>query len=179
MKKIKTKKLCVIAMLLAITVVLSYISGYLRIGMGIKLTISFISVYLAAALYGPFAGAFVGAMADVISCIVNPVGALIWQLTLIELCYGFMYGIFFSRKKYACSIKNRYIKAVICSFIRFLSDVFIKTEILSEAGFMPDDFWYAVTLRLSSCLAMMVLTAAAIMFFEKHYTDKFSEMVNK
>ena len=99
MKKIKTKKLCVIAMLLAITVVLSYISGYLRIGMGIKLTISFISVYLAAALYGPFAGAFVGAMADVISCIVNPVGALIWQLTLIELCYGFMYGIFFFKKK--------------------------------------------------------------------------------
>ncbi|MDO5478961.1 MAG: folate family ECF transporter S component, partial [Clostridia bacterium] len=166
MKKINTKKLCAIAMLLAITVVLSYVSGYLRIGTGIKLSISFISVYMAAALYGPLAGAFVGATADVISCIVNPVGALIWQLTLTELCYGFAFGLFFGRKKGEDGIKNAYVKVSVYSLLRFASDVFIKTKILSDVGYVPKEFGYAITLRMPGCVAMLVLTVLCLGIME-------------
>lgn len=179
MKKTGTKKLCVIAMLLAVTVVLSYLSGYLRIGTAIKLSVSFVSVYLTAALYGPMAGAFVGAMADIISCLVNPVGALIWQLSLIELCYGFMYGLFFYRRKNGSGIKNVYGKVALCAVLRFAADMFLKTKILADVGYVPNDFLYAVWIRLPGCLAMLILTAVAITVLEKKYTDKFCGMINK
>ena len=100
----KTKKLCVIAMLMALTVVLSYLSGYMRIGTFMKFSISFVSVYIASALYGPLAGGFVGAGADIISCFVFPMGTLVWEITLIECFYGVLFGIIFYRGRFF--IKN-------------------------------------------------------------------------
>ena len=66
LKKMSTKEVCIIAMLIAVTVVLSFISGYLRTPVG-KLNISFVSVYVCAAMFGPLAGGLVGALADLIS----------------------------------------------------------------------------------------------------------------
>jgi ECF transporter S component (folate family) len=93
--KEKIKKISLIAMLVAITVILGYISGFLRIGNITKISVSFISVYIAAIFIGPVAGGFVGAVADFISYIVNPTGAYLWQLTLLEFVYGFLFGIVF------------------------------------------------------------------------------------
>ncbi len=178
LRKITTKELCVISMLLAITVVLSYLSGYLRIGTAIKFSVSFISVYLSGALFGPFIGGLVGAMADIISCLVNPVGALIWQLTAIEFIYGASFGIFFGNKSNE-KLKNRDIllRAVSCSSFQFMINVFLKTLVLKNLGYVPDNYKVALLIRLPGCVAMLILMIIALFIAEKYYIRKFRKMV--
>ena len=89
-KKLTTKEICIIAMLIAVTVVLSFISGYLRTPVG-KLNISFISVYVCAYLFGPLMGGITGALADLISVWVSASGAPIPLFTVIEFINGFIY----------------------------------------------------------------------------------------
>lgn len=177
MKKITTKELCIVSMLLAITVVLSYLSGYLRIGNAIKFSVSFISVYLAAALFGPFMGGLVGALADVISCFVNPVGALIWQLTAIEFCYGASFGFFFRNK---CNKERKawdiIIRASLCSFFQFIVNIFVKTSVLKDLGYVPGDFLSAVYIRLPGCIVMFLIMIPALFIAEYYYVRKFRNM---
>ena len=175
-KKIAVKKICVIAMLLALTVVLSWISGYLRVGTFTKISISFISVYLSAVLYGPLAGCFVGVSADIISCIVVSLGTPIWEITLLEGFFGLLFGFVFYRG--GTFVKNIYLRVVLCSLIRFIADVFIKTKVLSSYGFAPENFNVALATRGAGCIIMFVLTTAVLYVFEKFYTEKFIKMVN-
>lgn len=174
-KKITVREICVIAMLLALTVVLSYLSGYLRIGTFMKFSISFISVYIAAMLYGPLAGGFVGAAADMISCFVIPMGALIWEITVMEFLYGLLFGILFYRGRFF--IKNIYFRVILCSVIRFLADLIIKTVVLSNYGFAPQKFSVAFINRAPGCIAMFVLTCLVLYVSERVYADKFIKMV--
>ncbi len=180
MKKITTKELCTVSMLIAITVVLSYLSGFLRIGNAIKFSISFISVYVAGALFGPWIGGLVGAMADAISCFVNPVGAFIWLLTLIEFVYGASFGFFFKNK--LNKKRNTWdilVKAVLCSAFQFVINIFVKTLILKDLGYVPDDFLSAIYIRLPSCIFMFILMILIIYVFECCYMRKFREMIKK
>ena len=90
--KFTTKNVCTLGLLIAITVVLSWISGYLRIGNISKLSISFVSVFIAAYAFGGITGGLVGVLADLISCFINPIGPLMIQITLIEFVFGFIYA---------------------------------------------------------------------------------------
>ncbi len=174
-KKITVKEICIIAMLLALTVVLSYFSGYLRIGTVMKFSVSFISVYMAAMLYGPLAGGFVGAAADLISCFVMPLGALVWEITLIECFYGILFGIVFYRGRFF--IKNIYIRVLLCSLIRLLADLFVKTTVLSNYGYAPQNCGAALSTRAPGCIAMLVLTVFVLYISERFYAEKFIKMV--
>ena len=174
-EKVTVKQICVIAMLLALTVVLSYLSGYLRIGTFMKFSISFISVYMAAVLYGSLAGGFVGAAADIISCFVFPMGALVWEITLTECFYGVLFGMFFYRGKFF--IKNIYMRVLLCSLVRFFADVFIKTAVLAHYGYVPGNYGAALTTRVPGCAVMLMLTAAVLYVSERFYTEKFIKMV--
>ncbi len=125
--RLTTKTICTLGLLIAITVVLSYISGYLRIGVFSKLTISFVSVFIAAYAFGGVTGGIVAAVADIISCFVNPVGPFMPQLTVIELLYGFIYGMFFYKTK-----PKLYLPMLtLCNLIQLTVNLFIKTAILS------------------------------------------------
>ena len=162
-------------MLTALTVVLSYLSGYLRIGTLMKFSISFISVYMAAMLYGPLAGGFVGVAADIISCFVFPLGALVWEITLMEYFYGILFGLIFFRGRFF--IRNIYIRVILCSLIRFVADVFIKTLVLANYGYAPKNYGVALTTRAPGCTAMLVLTVAVFYISERFYAEKFIKMV--
>ena len=172
----KTKKLCIIAMLMALTVVLSYLSGYMRIGTFMKFSVSFVSVYIAAALYGPLAGGFVGAGADIISCFVFPMGTLVWEITLIEGFYGIFYGLIFYRGRFF--IKNIFQRVFIYSVVRFPVDLFIKTAVLSNYGYAPENYGAALTTRMAGCLVMSIAMAVILWVMEKFYTDKLIKMAN-
>lgn len=174
-KKMTVKQICVIAMLLALTVVLSYLSGYLRIGTFMKFSISFISVYMAAMLYGSLAGGFVGAAADMISCFVIPMGALVWEITVMECFYGILFGLLFYRSR--LFVKNIYVRVLLCSVIRLAADLFVKTKILSNYGFAPENYGAALTTRAPGCIAMFVLTFAVMYVSERFYAEKFIKMV--
>lgn len=178
-KKLTVKQLCTLAMLIALTAVLSYFTANLRIGNSIKFTVSFISVYISGALFGPLLGGFVGAAADVISYFINPVGAYIWQFTFIEFIYGFLYGLIFYKngkiKKSGITDKTAGCLAAvaICVILQFAFNIFVKTYFLMSLGFMPDLYWADVLTRLPSCAVMAVIKFIAIFITEKTYIKLF------
>lgn len=124
---LSTKDVCILGLLIAITIVLSAISGNLRIGNFSKLSISFVTVFIAAYCYGGLAGGLVAALADIISCFVNPVGPFILQLTVIEFIFGFIYGIFF----YQINPKRYILNVVVCDVIQLITNILLKTAVLA------------------------------------------------
>lgn len=92
-----TKKICAVAMFTAIAVILGAYS--LRIGVGIKISLKFIPVFLCSVFFGPIFGGLCGALSDIISYLLNSVGAFLWQYTVIEFLYGLSFGLFFKGAK--------------------------------------------------------------------------------
>ncbi len=158
--ELSTKNICSLGLLIAITVVLSIISGYLRIGNISKLSISFVPVFIAAYAYGGIIGGVVAAIADIISCFINPVGPFMLQITMIEFVFGFIYGIFF----YRLSCKFYTQNAALCSIIQFLSNIFIKTIILSLSYKNP--FTILFIQRLPVCIIQMILIFAVLLLLK-------------
>ena len=175
-KNEKTKKLCLIAMLIAITALLSYISGFLRIGNAVKISVTFISIYMAAVFYGPLAGGFVAAVGDVLSHFINPVGMFLPGLTIIEFLSGLTFGLF---KRNGKEIKNTKTKIAICVMINFLLNLFPKTYVLMTAGYVPSDYSVALLSRLLSSGVMLLIQAIMLYVFETIYTDKFFNLNTK
>lgn len=167
--KLNTKRICAIGLLIAITFVLSAISGYLRLGTIGKLSISFVSVFVASYAFGGVIGGLVAVIADVISFLVNPVGAFIPFLTMIEFVYGFAYGFFFfglEEKKYSLCV-------AVCDLFQLFVNVFLKTLVLSAAFGMP----YAATLigRVPMCLLQFVLIFVVLILI-KPFVNKFKQL---
>ena len=168
MRGFSAKRLCIVAMFIALTVILGYISGFMRVGNISKISISFISVYLAAISFGPWVGGFVAAIADFISFIANPTGMYLWQLTIFEFVYGFLFGILFCRKKI---ISISYVKLnftiLIYSVIQFAVNIVLKTLVLQNAGFVADNFAVAVVQRMPGCIVAVILNFIILNIFER------------
>ena len=94
MKKLDNRKICSIAMLIAVAFVLGALS--IRIGAGIKISFKFMPVFISAAMFGPFWGGLCGALSDLLSYLLNPgSGPLMLQITFVEFLYGVLFGLFF------------------------------------------------------------------------------------
>lgn len=176
-KKLSTRDLCYMSMLVAITLMLSAISGYLRIGDAIKFNISFISVYVGAALYGPLAGGIIAAMADIISFLINPTGAFIPVFTIMEFVNGFLFGIFL----YKISDNKRrlptlFLLTLICTLLQFCVNMFWRTYELSTLYKSP--FWVLFGTRLPGNIVMIICKVAVIMLLEP-YMSSFYRLVFK
>lgn len=154
--KMNTKKICAVALLIAVTVVLSAASGYLRLGNIGKISISFVSVFVASFSFGGIVGGLVATLADFVSYIVNPTGAFIPYLTMIEFLFGFLYGLMF----YKLGGKHYIISTAVCDIIQLIINLFLKTFVLSFTFDMP----YAATLitRVPICLIQFVLVFAVL-----------------
>jgi len=79
---LKTKKLCRLGLLTAITVILAMFFTF-RIGTMIKIPLKFVSVFITGVFFGPIWGGVVGALGDFFNAVLMPVGAYIPLLTLI------------------------------------------------------------------------------------------------
>jgi len=163
----KTRKLCSVSMLVALTVVLSYLSGFLRIGNITKISVSFLPVYLAAASFGPLTGGFVAAAADFISYAVNPTGPFLWQMTLLEFGYGMLAGLFFYYD--FKNGRNRFgiIKLIILVVIRFVSDITLKTYVLISSGLIVNSFIAGMSMRIPSAIVMAVIQIVIMMLINR------------
>ncbi len=179
LKKITTKETCLIAMFVALTVILGYVSGFLRVGNISKISVSFISVYLAAVSFGPWVGGFVAAMADFISFLANPTGMYLWQLTIIEFVFGFLFGVVFYRKKeFSTPYIKLNFKILIYSFVQLAINITVKTLVLQNAGFVSDNFWAAVIQRLPGCVIALILNFIILNLFER-FVPMIVRMVRK
>ncbi len=131
LKRMSVSELCKVAMLVAITLVLSYISGYLRIGNLAKFNISFISVYIAGAAFGPIVSGIVAALADIISFVSNPTGAFVPVFTVLEFVNGFLFGLllYYNGKEKKAKF---FVMMLVCVALQTCVNLFIRTYFLSE-----------------------------------------------
>ncbi|MBQ1546040.1 MAG: folate family ECF transporter S component [Clostridia bacterium] len=94
--------LAVCAMLLAISLVLSYFGNVSITFMGtnvIKLSFAVIPIAAAAMLYGPVPAAIIGALSDIIGFVMMPMGAYIPGFTISMILTGIIYGIAFYKRR--------------------------------------------------------------------------------
>ena len=164
LKKLTVGDLCRIAMLVAITVILSWISGYLRIGPTMKFNISFISVYVTGAAFGPWISGTVAAMADVISYLVNPTGPFVPVFTIIEFVGGFLFGLILYRSGEDVPKSSLVIRTIICVLLQYAVNI-IRTYFLAELYF-DGKFLACFVTRIPSTTVMAVVKICAIILIE-------------
>lgn len=164
LKKISTKDICMIAMLIALTAILGFVSGKLRIGTFSKFSFNFISVYFTAVLFGPVTAGFVGLVGDFISAIGT--GPYLWMIGLLEFVYGFIFGILFYNKEKK-KIKGFVLKALAVTVIIAIVDIFAKSFILLQIGYAPSPFAVAVLTRLPMIAVMAVVRFVVLIIIEK------------
>ena len=98
MKKIKTKPLVMLALLVALNLVLgrpplSFLIWSNKIGFG------FVPVVVAAWLYGPLAAGVVGAAGDFLGAVLFPVGAYFPGFTATAFVSGVVFGLLLHRSQ--------------------------------------------------------------------------------
>lgn len=166
--KLTLKKLCVLSLFTAITVILS-VYCTLRIGNAIKIPFKFISVFLTASIFGPVLGGTVAAIGDILNVFFAPSGAFIPAITLVEFFYGFIFGIFFYNRSFKG--KGYFLRTFLCTIILLLTDLFITSFILTKVGYFPS-FSASFTLRLPAGIIKAVIYAIFIIISSK-YIEKF------
>ncbi len=170
--KISVKKISVLAMLTALTVILA-IFCTLRVGNAIKVPFKFITVFITAAMYGPLWGGVVGALGDILNSVLVPVGAPLPQITAVEFLYGFLFGVFFYKKQ----DKGYYINTVICAFVLTIIDITLMSYILTSVGYFPS-FSVAVTVRFSASVIKFFMYIIVCILLKKHLVT-FERLINK
>ncbi len=170
-QKLTTRRLCVLGMLLAVTVILS-VFGTIRVGTVIKIPTKFISVFVAGALFGPWWSAAIGGIGDVLNCTLVPVGPILPLLTLTEALSGALYGIFFfgERKE-----KTYFIRVMLCVLSQAIIDIFLVTLILCHAGYFPN-FGVALAIRLPASIIKIILQSV-VLCSGKAYLPIFRKMI--
>ncbi len=161
--KIDTRKICILAMLTAITVVLAVV-GTFRIGNAVKIPLKFISVFITGAVFGPVAGGITSAMGDVINAFAFPVGQWLPQLTIVEFMSGFLFGTFFHNKDFKG--KGYLIRTFFCVASLFVLDMIITTHTLAKVGYFPG-FEAGFMVRLPAGVTESVMQTAVILAMTK------------
>lgn len=148
-----TKKLCMLAMLLAVAVVLGAFS--FRIGSGIKITFKFIPIFLSSVIFGPICGGILGFLSDLLAYLFNPAGgAYLPHIGFVEALYGISFGIFFYRASEFN--KRNLVKLIICLFI---NTVFFSLLLMSFflKDLMGMTFLNTLVMRIPSTVVNILL----------------------
>ena len=162
MKKISTKKLCLLAIFTAITVILGVYATF-RIGNQIKIPTKFIAVFMTGAIFGPIAGGLVGAVADILNSVLVPVGPPLPQITAVEFMCGVIYGLCFYGVK---DNKMYYLRVGLCAFLQFAIGMTIMSKILTDVGYFAN-FQAACTVRFIPALLSFVLQVVVMCVLKK------------
>ena len=152
MKKISTRRLCMLSLFTAVTVILGIYATF-RIGNQIKIPLKFITVFMTGALFGPLSAGLVAAAADILNAVLVPVGPPMLQITLVELFYGVVYGLSFYKAK---NNNFYYLRTVICALVQFATGIIITTKILVDMGYFAS-FESAVIIRLPAAIITFIL----------------------
>ena len=146
MKKIRTKQLAVMAILLAMEIVLS---RFLSISLwNMKIGFAFVPVMLAAYLFGPVGGLLVGGLGDFIGALLFPIGTYFPGFTITAAVTGLVFGLLLYKK---CNIW-RILIAVISTQV--VCGLFANTWCISFLYGSP--YWPLFVTRLAQIGIMIV-----------------------
>lgn len=167
-KKTKTRELAALGMLTALSVLVGMVATF-RVGSGIKVSFKFIPIFLTGALFGPLYGGIVAGISDFLAYFINSGGAAFMpQITLVEILYGVLYGLFFNRL--SGKIKINALSIALFSFFQILVLNIGVTSYLLKDFF--GGYAAAVAARVPAAAIALVLHTVFMTFFWK-YIDVF------
>ena len=120
-KRQQTEKLALMALLTALTAILAYMGGFIKIGGIASINLTLIPVVIGAALYGPFAGAWLGAVSGFI--FFTTADALFWfglsipGTVITVMVKGILAGLFAGLVYKAFEKINKYLAVVMAALI--------------------------------------------------------------
>ena len=130
MRKNMTKRLCVIAVLIAMQIVLGRITA-INVGNYLKISFGFIPIAVCGILTGPFWTLLMAAVCDILGALLFPTGAFYWGFTLVAASGGLIYGLFLYQKK------ESIIRCMLCTMIVALfCNILLNTVFLIRIGAM-------------------------------------------
>ena len=161
-KRFSTRKLCLLALFTAITVILAIYATF-RIGNQIKIPLKFITVFMTGAIFGVIPAGVVAALADILNALLVPVGPPLPQITAVEFLYGIIYGVFFYR---ALDNKFYYLRALLCCLIQFGISMALMSKILTDVGYFSS-FYAALVIRFPAAVITFLLHMAVLCALKK------------
>lgn len=173
MKKISTKKLCLLAVFTAVTIILGVYATF-RIGNQIKIPTKFVTVFITGTIFGPLASGIVAAIADILNSVLMPVGAPLPQITVVEFLCGIVYGLCFYKVK---NNKMYYARAVLCALLQFAIGMTVMSKILADVGYFPS-FQAACAVRFVPALISFALQII-VMCVLKNFIFKVNDYIAK
>ena len=131
MRKITTQKICILAVLCAMQVVLSRIAA-VNVGDYLKISFGFIPIAVCGILAGPLWAAMTAAAADVIGALLFPSGPFFPGYTLVAAAGGLIFGLFLYRKQ------ENLIRCLLCTFtVAVVCNLFGNTLCMCLTGILP------------------------------------------
>ena len=98
MQKNMTKRVCLIAVLIAMQIVLGRIAA-INVGSYLKISFGFIPIAVCGILTGPVWTLLMASVCDVLGALLFPTGAFYWGFTLVAAVGGLIYGLFLHNQK--------------------------------------------------------------------------------
>ena len=120
-KRQQTERLALMALLTALTAILAYMGGFIKIGGLASINLTLIPVVIGAALYGPFAGAWLGAVSGFI--FFTTADALFWfglsipGTVITVMVKGILAGLFAGLVYKAFEKINNYLAVILAALI--------------------------------------------------------------
>ena len=150
------RALCACALMIALSFLFDRILGeYISAGLPnwLALNISFVPIMFAGFLFGPLWGGIVGAAADIIGCVLVPLGPYHPGFTLTNFLVGFAAGVFvFAFPKLPYKIWGQALYCVPISAVASLLNSLWLSQMYSSKS-----FWGWVTVRFWPAMAASVV----------------------
>ena len=139
MQKNMTKRICVIAVLIAMQIVLGRLAS-INVGSYLKIGFGFIPIAVCGILTGPVWTLLMASICDILGALLFPSGAFYWGFTLVAAIGGLIYGLFLHNHK------PNLIRCLICTFIiAVICNIILNTVFLMQIGAMVEwgneGFW--------------------------------------
>lgn len=146
MQKNMTKRLCVIAVLIAMQIVLGRIAA-INVGSYLKISFGFIPIAVCGILCGPFWTLLMASVCDILGALLFPTGAFYWGFTLVAAIGGLIYGLFLFNHK------ENIIRCLLCTLtVAMICNILLNTVFLIQIGAMvgPENegFWPVMWTRV-------------------------------
>ena len=146
MQKNMTKRLCVIAVLIAMQIVLGRIAA-INVGSYLKISFGFIPIAVCGILCGPFWTLLMASVCDILGALLFPTGAFYWGFTLVAAVGGLIYGLFLYNQK------ENIIRCLLCTLtVALICNILLNTIFLIQIGAMVgpgnEGFWSVMWTRV-------------------------------
>ena len=155
------RMLAVAAMIVALRVAVKFLE--IPLAAGLKLSFDCYVNAVGSLVYGPVAALCVGAVSDTVGCIVKPTGAYFFPFIFVEMMSGFIFALFFWRKKLTTGrfLTAKFSVNFVCNII--MTSVFVKWQCYLLYGIEEAAAYNLINLvRIAKSLILFPLEAALI-----------------